>query len=265
MPIERCLARVARVGYQGIDVSGTHGDSDSPASFDQQRRRRTRDTAEKLGLRIEAVITHAQLTDTLATAGRRPLDLNGSIDLAVDLGAPVVTFHMGGYHDHLPRKVEWQTAVDAIRSAADYGDRKHVVLAVDGIWPPWIDDSPDALQRLFEAVGSPTFGVNFDPSYLTLMAVDPVSFAKRFSRRIVHGHLKDHKKQGRGPNDMPRWQEIMPGRGEMNYVRVFRALSEIHFQAAVAVECFTNMPFPEACDTCHNAMVGAARRVGVKL
>ena len=70
MPIATCLQRVARAGYSGIDVSGTFGRSEDPASFDAARRRAMRETAEKLGLRIEAVITHAPLTDTLA--GMKP-------------------------------------------------------------------------------------------------------------------------------------------------------------------------------------------------
>ena len=64
MPIAECLERIAQTGYSGIDVSGTHGASDDPASFDGARRRLTHQTAERLGLRVEAVITHAQLTET---------------------------------------------------------------------------------------------------------------------------------------------------------------------------------------------------------
>ena len=95
MSIPDCLQRVANTGYTGIDVSGTNGPSADPESFDSLRRKLTRVTAEKWKLRIEAVITHAQLTDTLVDPGRKPLELKGSVDLAADLGADVVTFHMG--------------------------------------------------------------------------------------------------------------------------------------------------------------------------
>src|SRR5262245_64310706 len=91
-----CLERIARTGYSGIDVSGTHGKSDDPKSFDADLRKLTRQTAERLKLRVEGVITHAELTTSLAAAGGTPLDLVGSIDLAVELGADLVTFHLGG-------------------------------------------------------------------------------------------------------------------------------------------------------------------------
>ena len=256
-----CLERIARTGYAGIDVSGTYGASDDPKSFDAALRKLTRETAERLKLRIEAVITHAQLTDSLADARRKPLDLKGSVDLAVDLGAPVVTFHMGGFpkgqEQGAARDAFWKKAAGYIREATDYGAARHVALATDGIWPTWIVDSPDSLARLFDEVGHANFGVNFDPSYLVLMGVDPAKFAARFPKRIVHAHLKDHR------GKFEKWTHLIPGKGEMNYARVFEALKRIGFEGAAAVECFTDMKFEEACDDGHAAMTAAAREAGV--
>lgn len=258
MPIPKTLERIARTGYSGIDISGTNGPSADPRSFDAARRKLTRSTAERLKLRVEAVITHAQLTDTLADPKQKPLDLVGTVDLAADVGAEVVTFHMGGYHEGHSRDKEWRSAVDAIKRAADHGQRKHVQLAVDGIWPKWIDDTPQALQKLFEDVGSDNFGVNFDPCYLTLIGIDPVRFARQFRQRLFHAHLKDHR------GKYPQWKHLLPGAGEMQYARVFQGLRQSGFKRSAAVECFTDMKFEKACDDCYRAMVAAARRAQVK-
>jgi len=258
MPIVPCLERIAKKGYSGIDVSGTNGPSADPKSFDKARRKLTRETAERLELRVEAIITHAQLTDTLANPKQPTLDLRGSIDLASDLGGDVVTFHMGGYHDGLEKSKQWDRAVGVIRDAAEYGMGKHVGLAVDGIWPTWIDDSMDALAKLFRDVGSDNFGVNFDPCYLTLMGLDPVKFARRFSKRILHAHLKDHR------GKYPKWKHLLPGKGEMDYGRVFAALKTIGFKGSASVECFVDMKFETACDDCFDAMTKAARQGRVR-
>ena len=258
MKIPECLERISKTGYAGIDVSGTYGKSSDPNSFDQQRRSLTRKTAEKLGLTLEAVVTHAQLTDTLSDPNRRPLDLKGSVDLATDIGADVVTFHMGGYHKSVAKDTVWRQVVDVIRAAADYGAARHVRLAVDGSWPTWIDDSSETLEKLFGDVDHMNFGVNFDPSYLTLMGVDPVSFAKQFRTRIFHAHLKDHK------GKYAKWTHLIPGQGAMDYGPVFRALADIKFDAAVAVECFTDMKFESACDDGFSAMTKAARSSHVR-
>jgi sugar phosphate isomerase/epimerase len=261
LPTVDCLERIARTGYAGIDVSGTHGASDDPKSFDQSLRRLTRMTAERLKLKVEAVITHAQLTDSLFDPAKTPLDLKGSVDLAVDLGAPVVTFHMGGFLKDVDRDKVWMRAVAHIREACDYGAARHVQLASDGIWPEWINDSMDAHERLAKDIDSPAFGLNFDPCYLTLMGVSPVEFVKRFRDKLLHAHLKDHR--GKYTPDH-KWEHLIPGKGDMNYVPVFKALADAKWPNAAAVECFTDMKFEEACDDGYKAMTAAAAKSGAK-
>lgn len=258
MPIATCLERIAKVGYSGIDVSGTNGVSADPRSVSHSLRRLNRQTAERWGLRIEAVITHAPLADSLAAPSTPRLDLEGTVDLAVELGAEIVTFHMGRYPTAVPHDTFWKRVVSRIRQASDYGAARHVVLAVDGIWPDWVDDSPETLERLFADVDSPNFGVNFDPSYLALTGVDPARFADRFARRIVHAHLKDYT------GKYPAWTERIPGRGVMDYAAVFRALDRIKFAGSCAAECFTTMKFEEACDGSLKALTTAACQAGVR-
>lgn len=256
MPTVDCLERVAKTGYSGIDVSGTDGPSEDPKSFRPDLRKLTRMTAERLKLRIEAVITHAELTPTLFDTRKTPLDLKGSVDLAADLGAPVVTFHMGGYLDGVAKDEVWMKTVSYIRAAADYAAGRHIQLAVDGIWPLWINDSMDSMEKLFKDVDSPAFGLNFDPCYLTLMGVPPVAFAKRFSARVFHAHLKDYR------GKYPEWKHLIPGAGEMDYASVFKALRELKWDRAAAVECFTDMKFEAACDDGFAAMTKAAQAGG---
>ena len=109
MPIEPALKKIADTGYAGIDISGTHGSSADPLSVTPALRQLTRGTAERLGLEIEAIITHAALADSLFTDA--PLDLKGSVDLAVDVGAPLVVFHMGGPKEDEALRGEARTRV----------------------------------------------------------------------------------------------------------------------------------------------------------
>lgn len=256
-PIVPTLERIAATGYDGIDVSGTHGRSDDPKSFTAERRKLTRETCRRLGLSVEAVITHASLTNSLFTD--KPLDLKGTVDLAVDVGAPVVTFHMGGpADDQEKRKEAWRRVVEYLKDAIGYAAKKEVYLASDGIWPEWIVDTPASLLELCEEVGSPYMSVNFDPCYLTLMGLDPVAVARQWRDRIVHGHLKDHVGM------YPKWEHRIPGQGEMDYDRVVQGLKEIDFQRAIAIECFTNMPLEEACDVGYRTLATAMREAGVR-
>ncbi|MCC6446897.1 MAG: sugar phosphate isomerase/epimerase [Armatimonadetes bacterium] len=253
MSLEPVLERIAAAGYQGIDISATHGDSSDPRSVSPSLRRLTRETAERLGLRVEAVVTHATLADSLMEGS--PLDLAGTVDLAVDVGAPLALFHMGGPGDDPEKRgAAWAKTVAFLRKACACAESRNIRLAVDSIWPTWIVDTPEAMLRLFEEVGSPALGVNFDPSYLTLMGLDPVEVARLWDRRILHGHLKDHI------GGYPQWEHRIPGEGEMDYARIVRALGAIGFDGALAIEAFTTMDFELACDTGYKTLAAAMGR-----
>jgi len=258
LSIADCLARIANTGYAGIDESSTFGAAINSDSVAADRRKLIRETARRDKLRVEAIVTHAELTRSLGT--KEPLDLKASIDLAADLGGDVVTFHLGGPRQDVPEGELWKRTVAAIEAAADHGDAKHVALAIDlGIWPEWIVKTTDDLARLFDDVTSDSFGVNFDPSYLAITGIDPVAFIKRFGARIRHVHLKDHIGM------YPKWEHRIPGQGEFDYLPSIQALAQAKFKGALAVECFTDMKFEEACDAGYAAMSKAFSKAGVAL
>src|SRR5205085_11747415 len=98
------------------------------------RRKLIGDTAKEHRLRVEAIVSHAELTTSLFRGER--LDLLAAIDLAADLGGDVVTFHLGGPVEGVDAEEVWKRTVAAIREAVRHGDAKHVRLAIDlGIWP----------------------------------------------------------------------------------------------------------------------------------
>ncbi len=256
LDVERTMAEIARWGYDGVDESSTFGPHVNSDSVSAERRTQIRQAAARYKLRVEAIVSHAELTGSLF--GEQPLDLMQSIDLACDLGGDVVTFHLGGPVEGVAPEVVWNKTVAAIREAASHGDSRHVRVAIDlGPWPTWIVRNSDDLAKLFDDVDSPTFGVNFDPSYLAIQGIDPVGFVQRFSSRIRHVHVKDHI--GR----YPQWLHRIPGRGEIDYVPIVKALAEVKFDGSLAIECFTDMPLSDACEVGYNTLRLAMRQAGI--
>jgi sugar phosphate isomerase/epimerase len=241
MPMVPALEKIAATGYDSIDISGTHGKSADPHSVTPELREQTRSTAERLGLKIEAIITHATLADSLFTD--TPLDLEGSVDLAVDVGAPLVVFHMGGpKNDEAKRADAMKRVIDYLKGALDYAEQNDVALAVDGVWKDWLVETPESFLKLHDDIGSRSFGINFDPCYLVLLGLDPVWVAGLWGERIMHAHLKDHV------GTHPSWEHKIPGRGVVDYPIVVQALKEIGFEDALSIETFTDMDFVESCE-----------------
>jgi sugar phosphate isomerase/epimerase len=239
MPIQAALERITLAGYDDIDISGTHGNSTDPRSVTPELRRLTRDTAVRLGLRIEAIITHATLTDSLFT--EKPLDLVGSVDLAIEVGAPLVVFHMGGpTRDAANGDDVWRRVVDYLKESVDYAAAHEIKLAVDGVWKGWLTATPESFMQLHDDVGSPHFGINFDPCYLMLLGLDPVNVAHLWEKRIFHAHLKDHE------GAWPDFEHLIPGRGVVDYPSVVQTLKDIGFNEAISIETFPDMTFDDA-------------------
>lgn len=258
LDIDKTLAEISRWGYCGIDESSTFGPHVNSRSVTAGRRKEIRAAAARHKLRVEAIVSHAELTPSLF--GTEPLDLQESIDLASELGGDVVTFHLGGPVKGVSDDDVWNKTVAAIAQAARYGEARHVQLAIDlGPWPTWIVRNNNDLARLFAAVDSPTFGVNFDPSYLTVQGIDAVQFVERFGDKIRHVHLKDHI------GGYPQWQHKIPGLGKFDYVPVVRALHRARFEGSLAIECFPDMPLAQACEFGYKTMFLAFRECGLRL
>ena len=103
-------------------------------------------------------------------------------------------------------------------------------------------------RRALAAVGNrPAFGFNFDPSHLIWQGVDPAKFIRAFPDRIYHCHIKDAARSGGGEasilgshmsfGDHRRgWDFRSPGRGEIDFDGIVRALNEVGYAGPLSVE-----------------------------
>ncbi|MGC9468028.1 MAG: sugar phosphate isomerase/epimerase family protein [Anaerolineae bacterium] len=103
-------------------------------------------------------------------------------------------------------------------------------------------------QRALDAIDHhPSFGFNFDPSHFIHQFVDPVAFVEEFADRIFHVHIKDSRVQLTGRNSIlashlnfgdPRrgWDFVSPGRGDVKWDPIIRALNRIGYSGPLSIE-----------------------------
>lgn len=254
-PIEAVLEQVAAAGYEGLDVSATWHDDLDPGLFPREARATLRRTADRLGLDIEACVTHLPMVE--AVKNGQPLNLPAAVDLAVELGAKVVTVHVGGAQD---TDDAWRTAVATLSKACSYSEPRGITIATDGIWPPTILDSPERVLKLIEDVGTPALQHNFDPCYLHICGLDPIDAIEMLAAHIAHVHVKDHK------GSYPHFEHLIPGEagGEMDHAAWVCALHQSGFDGYAAVECFTDHPLDRACALGKRTMTEALKAAGAE-
>lgn len=95
------------------------------------------------------------------------------------------------------------------------------------------------------------FGLNWDPSHLTWIGIDPVETILPFAEHIVHAQAKDLElfperrneygffgkvDKGDDPWDMGWWRFRVPGRGVVDWPRVVDRLYEAGFDGTLSVE-----------------------------
>jgi sugar phosphate isomerase/epimerase len=256
LAVEPVLESVARAGYAGIDVSATWHDDLDPALMPGEVRELYVTTATRLGLEIEAVITHLGLVQALRDD--LPLNLKGAVDVARDLGAKIATVHIG-FADFLMAQTGkvWRESVAYLKDAADYAGRHGVVIALDGVWSSFLVHSPELIVQMIEDVGSPAFRHNFDPCYLELSGHSLDRATPLLAPYSVHAHIKDYR--GRYPD----FEHRIPGEGVLDHTRYLKLLSDANYDGYVVNECFTDAALERACTAGYQTLRQALKEAGI--
>ena len=95
-------------------------------------------------------------------------------------------------------------------------------------------------------------GVNYDPSHLIRMGIDPIRFLKEFVGRVYHVHGKDtelfadnlyeygHEQPPTFAKEMGfgsmAWRYTIPGHGCTRWTEVFKILAAHNYKGVVSIE-----------------------------
>ncbi|MCI0740214.1 MAG: sugar phosphate isomerase/epimerase [Gemmataceae bacterium] len=101
--------------------------------------------------------------------------------------------------------------------------------------------TPALWEMMFEAIPSPHFGLNYDPSHLIWQHIDPVRAIRDFGKKIVHFHAKDtridHDKLYEvGITGLGWHTPKIPGLGDVPWGLLFSALTDTGYNGPVCIE-----------------------------
>ncbi len=176
---------------------------------------------------------------------------------AARLGVRVVNGFTGSSVWHMLYFFPPTSAKDIDAGFADFARRWHPILdAFDAagvrfaleVHPTEIAYDIHTARRALAALDNrPAFGFNFDPSHLIWQGVDPVKFIDAFPERIYHCHVKDAARRLDGESSILAshlgfgdhrrgWDFRSPGRGEIDFEAIIRALNRIRYDGPLSVE-----------------------------
>lgn len=151
------------------------------------------------------------------------------------------------------RKENFADLVESLAALAPTMDEAGGRLVIEG-WPGpgALCCTPETYRALFEQVPSKSIGINYDPSHLLRMGIDPIRFLKEFGERVGHVHGKDCEIKNddlyeygweqpatfkKSPDfGESAWRYTIPGQGMTNWGEVFRILESVSYNGAVSIE-----------------------------
>jgi sugar phosphate isomerase/epimerase len=153
----------------------------------------------------------------------------------------------------LPRRDNFKIMVDSLSALAPVLERHQGRIVIEG-WPGpgALCCTPETLRATFKEVGSRSIGINYDPSHLIRMGIDPIRFLEEFGDRVYHAHGKDAEILTENlyeyGSEQPaafsepffcgawHWRYTIPGHGQMRWTQAFQILKNKHYAGAISVE-----------------------------
>jgi len=255
---------IAAAGYKSVEVLADQPHAYPPA-YSEHEARRLVERLDALGLAVAAVnantamgyFTPVPTALTFEPSLLSPNEvhrqdrvriLRQAMALANVLGAPVVTLTGGRPSDLTtlrlpidPSEVLRERLLDGLEAVVGAADLAGVDLAFEPEPGQLIETTAD-LKALLEAVDHPRLGANVDVGHAWCAGDDPAEAIRLLGRRVKHLHLEDIR-------DRVHYHLIPGEGGEIDFAAIRRALDEIGYAGAAAVELYTYADEPDRAAT----------------
>ncbi len=225
-PVEEAFAIIAEAGFKKVDLLGRlpHFDVD-PEVCDHAARKAL---AEAHGLQIANLGTYLGrgfASPERAVQEAALSEVHQGIDIAVFLGARSIRLHLGEGDDpqYMDQLVPW------LQRCATYAAEKGIYLGVEN-HGKLLSGSPTAFRALVERVGSPHFGLLYDPCNYASAGEDYRVALETLKDSIVHVHFKDGEMTAQG------FQYTMLGEGDLDFVWIVEQLDAHGYAGDLALE-----------------------------
>jgi len=219
-PLESAFRYLAMAGFDGVELSAIDGMSEHLVLARwRELVPEIKQLAETYGLALLA----------MEQPSRDVTKMTQAMQAAAELGVPIINCGPGGKSDDEASLVQ---AIDELGALADMAERYGVTLCVKAHVGQAVYNTPTTL-RMMEAITSPAFGVDMDPSHIYRAGEDPVEAIAAVISRVKHVHIRDCKGRQQGPG---KPEDQANGRGDIDLVGYIRVLHENGYTGPLDLE-----------------------------
>lgn len=153
----------------------------------------------------------------------------------------------------LPRAENFGYMIESFTQLVPVLEAARARIVIEG-WPGpgALCCTPEGYRAFFKAVPAKVMGINYDPSHLMRMGIDPIRFLREFAPRVYHVHGKDTELDAEnlyefGHEQPPTfakpvayggmaWRYCIPGHGQVRWVEVMRILTAHKYKGMISIE-----------------------------
>jgi sugar phosphate isomerase/epimerase len=218
--METAFKYIAMSGYDGVEVSAIEGMSQHLVL----------DRWQEIGPEIKRLAQVYNLELLAMEQPSRDLDkMEKAMQAAVESGIPIINCGPGGKTDD-PSTL--QQSLDELGELVKMAERYGITLCVKAHVGNAVYNTPTTL-KVMEAISSPNFGIDMDPSHIYRANENPVEAIAAVISRVKHVHIRDCKGRQQGPGK-PEMQAN--GRGDIDLVGYIRVLHEHGYNGPLNLE-----------------------------
>jgi sugar phosphate isomerase/epimerase len=152
-----------------------------------------------------------------------------------------------------PRRGNFAHMIDSFNNLTPVLEETDTRIVLEG-WPGpgALCCTPETVRATLKACSSRRIGLNFDPSHLLRMGIDPLRFLEEFADHVHHVHGKDTEILSEnlyeyGSEQPPTfgkprgygsvtWRYAIPGHGHFRWTRALEILASRNYPGAISVE-----------------------------
>jgi sugar phosphate isomerase/epimerase len=230
--LETAFRYLALAGYDGIELSAIDGMSEHLVL------ERWPEIAPEIK-RLAAA--HNLELLAMEQPSRDPAKMEKAMQAAVEIGIPIINCGPGGKTGD---EASLQQTLDELGSLARMAERYGVTLCVKAHVGASVYNTPTTL-RVIEAIRSPNFGIDMDPSHIHRANENPVEAIAAVVTHVKHVHIRDCRGRQQGPG---KPEEQANGRGDIDLVGYIGVLHQAGYRGPLNLEVIGAKAYPlEQC------------------
>lgn len=229
-PLEETIKRIARIGYDGIEI-GAASPHAYPDYLNKEQRQQIKHVLEDNGIALSSMLPAPGGGPGFNSASPLPAERRNTIEqykkvieLCAEWGGKIVIYVAGWQVFGTSRQQAWEWSREALRemaaAAADHGVT--VVIEPTPTDSNLVESADDAIQMMRE-VGAPNVKLMFDTIHAMYRNEVPTDYVYQMGQDLAHVHLADIDR-------------LPPGVGRGDFIALIAALKEIGYDGYVAME-----------------------------